>query len=417
MRKYLCLCMLVLSLNVFAQRDQSWTYHFQYTQISQSHLAFKAAYSGTNSLNDSSEINAISVTSTLFLGKRVWKGGAIFFTPEMSGGKGLSYAVGVAGALNGETYRIGSSEPQIFIARTYFRQQIQLNNSKYQVIDDDFNQIKETVPVDRINLYIGKFAVNDFFDNNQFSKDPRTQFFNWSVWANGAWDYPANTRGYTIGGVAELIHSGWLLRFSSVAVPKVANHSNMEYVIGKANSETIELQKNINLLKRKGTIRILSSYTASRAPSYRQGIEAIHDCDSSVLNIISGNAESKNYGSVKYGFYLNIEQELTNDIGFFSRVGWNNGQSASWAFTEIDRTFNFGLSIKGNKWGRSNDVIGIANVSNSISSPHRTFLREGGYGFIIGDGKLNYGIENITELYYLTRITKNFELSLDYQLV
>ena len=90
------------------------------TAISQSHAGFKAPYKGNNSLADSTEVGATSMTGTLFLGKKLWKGAAFYFNPEISGGRGLSFAVGVAGALNGETYRVGNPEPSIFIARAYF---------------------------------------------------------------------------------------------------------------------------------------------------------------------------------------------------------------------------------------------------------------------------------------------------------
>jgi len=403
-------------LNDSLQYDR-WSYHFQLTIISQTHSGFRSAYSGMNSLADTVEPAAESITSTLFLGKKLWKGASFYFNPEISGGKGLSYAVGVAGALNGETYRIGNPEPQIFIARAYYQQHIPLGNTTYETIADDVNQVRELLPKDRLTISAGKFAISDFFDDNQFSKDPRSQFFNWSLWANGAWDYPANTRGYTMGVVAELIHPNWILRFSSVAVPKIANHPKLEYVWAKAHSETIEIEKGFKLNNRKGTVKLLGSYTASRAPSYQQGLNALKNADTTILNVISGNELGKSYGGSKYGVFLNLEQELNNELGFFSRVGWNDGKYASWAFTEIDQSLSLGLSLKGNKWNRQADVFGIATVINGISKDHQNFLKQGGYGFIIGDGNLNYGHETIIETFYNAMLTKSFWLTLDYQFV
>jgi hypothetical protein len=270
---------------------------------------------------------------------------------------------------------------------------------------------------DRITISVGKFAISDFFDYNSYGKDPRTQFFNWSIWANGAWDYPADTRGYTYGIVSELIKPSWSIRFSSVAVPRIANYHLLEYKLPKAHSETLEVEHKISINKRGGDLQLIFSHTRSKAPSYKDGINALATNDNFLLDVISGDAENNSYGGKKIGLGLNIEQKLTDEIGFFSRIGWNDGKYASWAFTEIDQTFTAGLSIKGNWWKRDDDIFGIAIANNGISSGHRSFLEKGGYGFIIGDGKLNYGHETIIESYYNARLLKFLWLSFDYQFV
>ena len=161
--------------------------------------AFHAAYSGQNSLADTVESNALSLTTTLFIGRKLWKGAAFYFNPEIAGGEGFSGAKGIAGFTNGETFRIGDPTPTLYTARAYLQQQIPLKGSSYKDVDDDINQVAGKVPTSYINISAGKFAISDFFDDNKFSHDPRTQFLNWSLMSNGAWDYPANTRGYTIG--------------------------------------------------------------------------------------------------------------------------------------------------------------------------------------------------------------------------
>jgi high affinity Mn2+ porin len=395
-----------------------WSYHFQLTVIDQNHSGFKAAYSGNNSFADSVETGATSITTTLFLGRRLWKNAVLYFNPELSGGRGLSFAVGVAGALNGETYRIGDPAPVLSVARTYLQQIIPLGGSGEEDREDAINQLGGKIPSHRIVLSAGKFSMSDFYDKNSYSHDPRSQFFNWALMSNGAWDYPANTKGYTMGLVAELINPKWELRISSVAVPRVANHPNMEYKLGKAHSETIELLKNIHLVDHHpGKVALLVSYTASRAPSYQAGLSALQTGNTTLLNVISGNDENKTYGGNKTGLGLNLEQELSDNLGFFARVGWNDGKHVSWAFTEIDQTVSAGLSLKGARWNRKNDVVGLAEVINGISADHRAFLKAGGYGFIIGDGNLNYGHEAITEFFYNARLTSTFWLSFDYQLV
>jgi hypothetical protein len=397
--------------------QKGWSYHFQFTVINQNHSGFRSHYSGINSLADTAETNANSVTTTLYFGRRLWKGGAFYLDPELSGGRGLSYSVGVAGALNGETYRIGDPAPLVSVARAYYQQVIPLNRTGYDKIDDDVNQLAGLLPDNRLVISAGKFSLADFYDKNTFSHDPREQFMNWSLMSNGAWDYPANTKGYTQGVVAELINPGWELRFSSVAVPKIANHSSMEYVLGKAHSETLEFGKRFDISKRHGMLSLLVSYTASRAPSYQQGLEALKTGDTTLLKVISGNAESTTFGGNKTGVCLNLQQELTEDLGFFARAGWNDGKHATWAFTEIDQTISAGFSLKGTAWKRMDDIVGLAQVVNGISADHRAFLKAGGYGFIIGDGNLNYGHEAITEFYYNARLTESLYLSFDYQFV
>jgi hypothetical protein len=395
----------------------NWTGHFQATVIGQKHSGFQSPYRGENSLADSVEPTAVSLTSTLFLGRRLWKGATIYVDPEVAGGKGLSFATGVAGALNGETYRVGATEPQVFIARAYLQQHIPLRNTKYEYVADDLNQIADRIPTDRITISAGKFAISDFFDYNNYSKDPRTQFFNWSIWANGAWDYPADTRGYTYGIVAELIKPSWAIRFSSVAVPRIANYHLLEYKLPKAHSETLEFEHQISINNRNGNLQVIFSNTRSKAPSYKEGINAVATNDNFLLDVIAGDAENNSYGGKKFGLGLSIEQELTSEIGFFSRIGWNDGKYASWAFTEIDQTFTAGLSVKGNGWKRGDDIFGIAIANNGISDGHRNFLKDGGYGFIIGDGKLNYGHETIIETYYSAKLLKFLWFSFDYQFV
>lgn len=394
-----------------------WSVHFQLTVITQKHSGFKAAYNGMNSLADTVEPSATSITTTLYLGRKLWKNAAVYFNPELSGGRGLSYAVGVAGALNGETYRIGDPSPVVSVARAYLQQTIPLGHSGNDNVKDAANQVAGSLPSSRITLSAGKFSMSDFYDKNAYSHDPRVQFLNWSLMSNGAWDYPANTKGYTMGVVAELVQPEWAVRLSSVVVPKIANHPEMEYVFGKAHSETAELEHQLRIGGRQGVVRLLLSHTASRSPSYKEGLAALADPDTTLLKVISGNAEGASYGGHKTGVGLNIEQQVSNTIGAFARAGWNDGKDATWAFTEIDQTLQAGLSFNGSRWKRPEDVAGIAGVINGISADHRAFLKAGGYGFIIGDGNLNYGHEEILEAYYNARLFTNVWATLDYQFV
>jgi high affinity Mn2+ porin len=398
--------------NTVADSTQIWSKHFQLTVIDQSHTSFNAAYSGVNSLNTASE-EALSVTTTLFIGHKLWKNAAVYFNPEVSGGRGVSNALGVAGFPNGETFRIGSPAPALYLARLFYRQYIPLTGGR-GLVDDDINQLKEYVPEKRLVITVGKFALSDMFDNNNYSHDPRSQFMNWALMSNGAWDYPANTRGYTDGIALEYINPSWAVRVAGTLEPTYANGPDLDYNYFKAHGQTVELAKNTTLSGHKGVIRLLAFRNVTKAPAYRDVINNYLNKTDVSLNALDGTT----YGAVKYGFGLNAEQELTKDIGAFFRAGWNDGQTATWAFTEIDQNISLGLSYKGSKWGRPDDVFGLAADVHGISKDHRDFLAIGGYGFIIGDGKLtNYSNEAIIESYYNAKLDKNIFVSADYQFV
>ena len=396
---------------------EKWSYHFQLTGIAQGHTNFNSAYSGKNSIVDTGEI-AVSLTSTLFLGRKLWKGAAIYVNPEIAGGKGMSYALGLAGAANGETFRIGSPEPKVYIARAFFQQHIKLKNSDKEFQEGDLNQLGEFVPSSRITITAGKFSIADFYDDNAYSHDPRSQFLNWSLMSNGAWDYPADTRGYTWGLVAELIKPKWAIRLSSVMMPARANGPDLDANYTKAHAETIEIERKLNVNNHPGCIKLLGFQNYSSAPTYNDAINTMKSGDSTLYFTIGGQRSGIRYGGVKYGFGLSIWQEFTKNFGVFARVSWNDGKSSTWAFTEIDHSVSLGLSLKMGKIKRADDIFGLAAVINGISSDHYDYLNNGGYGFIIGDGKLTrYTNEIIIESYYKIKLFHSLWLTADYQCV
>jgi high affinity Mn2+ porin len=405
---------------LFANRFDSlekWSVHFQSTSILQGHPAFHVQYSGKNSLRDSAE-SALSVTTTFYLGRQLWKGASVFVNPEIAGGKGMSYALGLAGAANGETFRVGSPQPSLYLARAFFEQNIAIRKSKGQYRQGDRNQLAENIPASRITISIGKFSLADFFDDNAYSHDPRSEFMNWSLMDNGAWDYPANTRGYTWGAVVELIEPGYAFRLSSVLVPKIANSQIFDLNISKANGETAEFEKKFKLNNHPGNLHFLTFLNSSAAPSYNAAINAMRNGDSSLVSVFSGKKTGVAYGGVKYGFGISFNQELTNQVGIFSRLGWNDGKTATWAFTEIDQTVSAGIRIRPNVIKRPDDNFGLAYVLNGISEAHRTYLNSNGYGFMLGDGKLpHYGHEQIIETFYKIKLISWLWTTADYQFV
>lgn len=402
-----------LFLSAKAQTDtlkaQRFNLHFQQTIISQTHPGFGAKYTGDNSLLPVHE-TASSITTTLFGAARLWKGAKVFFNPELAGGAGFSQTLGVAGFPNGEIFRVGSSEPKIYVARAYLTQRFSWGKEQ-DTISDDNNQLAGLQSRHYFSITAGKFGMADFFDNNAFSHDPRTQFMNWSLMSNAAWDYPANTRGYVFGVYFDYHQPSWDLRFAVTMVTNTANGSIWDGKIGKANSQTLEFEKRYNLSgNRNGTIRILAFNNNAKMGDYRLAIAE---------NPTAPDIEStRNYGRNKVGFGINADQFLTNDFGVFAKASYNDGRNETWAFTEIDRSISFGGVLAGTSWHRAKDEIGLAFVGNGISAPHRDYLAAGGYGFIIGDGALNYSPELIAELYYKVHVYKNnFWLTPDYQFI
>ncbi|MFI5156007.1 MAG: carbohydrate porin [Chitinophagales bacterium] len=394
-------------------KDSGWSIHFQFTGIIQSHPEFNAPYAGQNSLDSNAE-KAYSTTATIFLGRKLWKGASIFFNPEMVGGKGIGSTLGIAGFPNGETFRIGSPVTTVYIGRLFLRQHIALGNSEEVEAFDDVNQVREKMPSSRITLNLGKFSLSDFFDNNDVSHDPRNDFLNWALMSNGAYDYAANTRGYTVGLVAEFVKPAWALRFGTALMPTYANGPDLDFHYFKTNSETIEFEKKYSIKERKGVFRVLGYFNTSKAPNYDTLVQGYLNGSTNNLDVIYGT----NYGGKKYGFGINIQQEISDVTQMFMRLGWNDGHTATWAFAEIDNSISAGIRIFGKGWKRNEDNIGIALLTNGISSGHRNLLNAGGYGFMIGDGKLpNYARENILEVFYQMKLYSFLWGSLDYQFV
>lgn len=282
------------------------------------------------------------------------------------------------------------------------------------MVGDAFNQFRYKQPVSYVSLTMGKFGIADFFDLNKYSHDPRRQFLNWALMNNGAWDYPANTRGYTWAAIIEIVKLNWAMRVSSAMVPVVATGPYMDLDLANAHSETAEFEKSYSINSRKGILRVLGFFTHAHMGNYQAAIDQVRYLSGATPDITA----TRTPGNAKYGFGINGEQSLTENIGLFFRAGWNDGANETWAYTEIDRTINAGIVINGKKWSRSEDELGLAVVVNGVSHDHRDYLKAGGLGFMLGDGNLNYGNEFITEIYYSMHLnSKYFWISPDYQLI
>ncbi len=364
--------------------------HFQSTVIDQGHFKFHSQYFGTNSLRPETE-TATSITSTFFFGLRIVPGTELYLDPELSGGRGISGALGAAGFPNGETFRIGDARPVVSTARLFLKQVFGFGNETESVADGQ-NQLAGTASARRLTVVAGKYGLADYFDGNAYAHDPRSQFMNWTLMDAGAWDYPADTRGYTWGVMTEYHAPDWAVRGAAATEPKVANQMDIDRRIGRSHGFVIEGEHALRLGERKGTARALAFLNEAPMGNY----------DETVANAAFGMDVSRNraYGRTKYGFSTSNDLELSPHLGAFVRLSWSDGRNEAWAFTPVDASQSAGLDWKPAAWGRPKDDWGGAFVMNELDNPARRYLSSGGSTFIIGDGGLHYGPETIFETYY-----------------
>ena len=378
--------------------------------IFQAHPDFPALYSGPNSLRNEGE-SKTSEVFTVYTGLEATRTTEIMFDLESSGGRGISDALGLAGFTNLDVVRNPELGRSPYIARAYIRQIIPLSAEKTKVQRGIFDVFQE-LPKKRLEIRFGKFSLVDFFDLNSVGSDSHLQFMNWTVDNNGAYDYAAQTRGYTFGAMAELVMPAWSLRFCEALMPTVANGIDLDFHLPRARAENIEFELRKSLLaKRQGAIRFLSYVNHADMGVYRQANQAFLAGTDPVPDV----TRYRQQGNVKYGFGVNAEQELTETIRLFGRFGWNEGQHESFAYTEVDQTFEIGGDVRGDRWRRKLDKVGVAVVTNGISRDHQLYLKLGGRGFLLGDGTLNYGRENIVEGYYNAHVWRGIFAGFDLQ--
>jgi len=416
MKKYLSVLFLFIifvSADIHAQTADSavnkrFSIHFQSTVIPQHHFDIHSPYQGMNSVLPS-EPTRTSFTATLFAAYKFADHSYIVFNPEVAGGKGLSKTLGIAGFPNGEIYRVGDPKPKPYIGRLYIEQRFPLSKIKDQT-DDDVNVVAENNSKEYISVLAGKFSLTDFFGSTVFTHDPRSQFFNWSLMGQGGWDYPANTRGYTFGAVIQAVFKTWALRYANTFVPTEANGMNLQWKFNKAIGMVWEVEKDKLFYKDDRHNSILHAgifWNKARMGTYAEALKQPGVPDVTL---------SRQFGRNKWGYYASLDNSA-GSFHYFIKGSWNDGNNETWAFTEIDRSASAGIQLDGDLWKRKEDKLGIAYVANGISPVHRAYLAAGGYGFLIGDGKLNYGAEEIVELYYSLGLFHHLYISPDYQFV
>ncbi len=399
----------VLTLFPHSQTSRYWI-SGQANIVLQWHDSFPAPYSGMNSFRPVAE-NATSKVYTLYLGYELTKTTEVFLDMESAGGHGLSNALGMAGFTNLDVVRNPTLSQDPYVARIMIRQIIPLSDEKTDATRGPFG-LATSLPARRIEFRLGKFSMVDFFDANTYGTDSHLQFLNWTVDNNGAYDYAANTRGYTDGAILEYDDHWFTARFGEALMPKVANGIHLDADLARARAENLELEARGHFFfHRYGVVRFLSYLNHANMGNYEEAIREYLNGETSVPDIIG----TRRQGRHKYGFGLNFEQQLTPQIALFGRVGWSDGRNESFAYTEVDRTVEFGAFTKGDRWRRRNDRVGAVFNANGIVAAHQQYLALGGLGFLLGDGGLTYGPEKIVEGFYTAHVWRGFFASFDLQ--
>ena len=331
------------------------------------------------------------------------------FDPEIAGGKGFSNVDGIANPPNGEIPRVASAEPKPYIARLLIQHDFGFG-SETEHVESDENQLAGDRPVTRYSIYAGRFTVTDYFDDNNYTHDPRTQFMAWGVMYNGAWDYPADTRGYTWGIVQEFHTRHWAFRYGIAAVPKVANGPQFDRRLFRDHGQMWEVERRYSVRKRDGAIRVLGYDNRAQAGNYAEALKLAAETGTTP-DVVA----TRKVGTLKYGTGISFDQAISGDVGFFTRLGWNDGKTESFAFTAIDRLATGGVSVSGPRWKRPDDTVASELTVSGLSGVHASYLAHGGQDFLIGDGALQYAPEYVWESYYSARLFSGFFASIDLQ--
>jgi hypothetical protein len=377
--------------------------------IFQTNPPFHAAYSGKHSLGPNYE-KAISRVMTLYTGVRLNNSTEVLVDIEDAAGGGLGNALGLGGITNLDVVRIpGEGSPLStapYLARGMIHKVFALSKDK---IENDRNALSlfDEVPRRRLEVRFGKFGLADFFDQNAVGSDSHFQFTNWTVDQTGAWDFAADTRGYTVGITADYEDRNWGFRFAEALMPKVANGIDLVWKPWQAHAENWQYELRRGLIPKKtGVVRLLAYTNYANMGVYRdQVIQAAQEETTPDITAHPWHITRK------YGFGINLEQNLTHYLTAFARFGWDDGRTESFAYTEVDQTFAEGVGASGAWWHRKQDRAGIAFVSNAIKKDHQNYLAAGGLGFLLGDGHLNYGRENILESYYTVHVWRGIYLA------
>lgn len=393
--------------------------HGQTTYINQRYNNFTSSYSGQNSL---SELKSMSYTwsGTLFFGARLAPNTDVYFNPEVVSGVPFSGLVGLGGFTNGEATKASGAQAKFYSARAFVRQTINQEGDKV-LLENDANQITQTVSSNRVVLTGGQFSTLDIFDDSKYAKDPRIQFMNWGNMTYLAYDYAADARGYSWGLAGEWYLSNWVLRASRMLAPKTPNGKDLNWQIFNTYGDQVEVERQHNIGDLPGKVSVLA---------YRNRMILARFQDATNY-VIANNAQGtqainnvRNNYQYKTGIGINGEQALTKDLGIYGRAFTSDGHTETMSFTEADNSVSVGMSLNGTSWTRPSDTIGISMMQNGLSSYRKNYLQNGGVSYFIGDTPnpyagpsqtINYRPERIGEIYYNALVVKNVLAGVNFQ--
>jgi hypothetical protein len=390
-----------IATSAFAD-DKPIEAHVQATYVRQVKPSFSAAYSGPKSLV-AARAYGYSLTATAFFGARLGEGWEAYWNPEVTQGAPLSELQGLGGFNNGESQRTAGPSLRGYNARAFVRRTWNVGG-EYEEQASEANQVRTRYAAERVVVTAGGISVLDVFDALDYSRDPRTQFLNWASLTYGAWDYPADARGYTKGVAVEYISPAWQVRAGRFLMPKESNGLPLDWS-GRQYGDVVEVERPYRIGQRNAVVRALAFRNRVNAGSFQDALAQGSPPDVTLVRRLQS----------KSGFGLSTQVEITPQVGAYARAGWNDGKTETYAFTEIDRSLAGGVLIKGNAWNREQDTLGFAGYLNGLSRDHREYLAAGGQGFFLGDGRLNYGLERILEAFYSFGVARGTWLTADFQ--
>lgn len=390
---------------------EQWNFHAQATYIAQWKNNFSSPYRGEKSLLNRTEgdiARSYTLTATAFAGARLWRGAEVYCNPEMFEGIPFSRLSGLGGFPNSELQKGTAIPPIYYIARAFVRQTFGLGGAQ-EYVEGQADQLAGNLDRNRITISYGAFSALDFFDQNAYSHDGRTQFMNWAIVSAGAYDYAANSRGLTFGLVGEYFAEGWVIRAARLALPYSPNTLELDYNLRQDYGHQFELTHSHAVFGQPGKLRALMFRNTGLMASYQvaTALGAQTNTTPNILNVRQGS-------ETKWGYVLNAEQAISANLGAFARWSWNSGQVESISY-DICKSLSGGAVLKGTKWSRPQDAFGLAFAINGLSASEIGYLRRGGVTMMTGDGALSYGPEKIVEIFYDLTVYRAFHLAADYQ--
>jgi high affinity Mn2+ porin len=388
---------------------RNWSIHGQATYVEQGYFSFHSPYQGANSLSGAGQVRN-TVSATIFLGRRLWPGGEIYFNPELMQGFGLDDVHGVAAFPNGEAQKSSFRYPRFNAARLFLSQTIGLGGEK-EIVEDAPNQIAGKRAVSRLTITVGKFAVTDYFLVSSYAGEPRTTFLNWNAYGGGSYDWTMDKLSWTWGGLVELNQKRWAFRAGYFLLPDVSNSNTFDTHVFQRGQYTAELELRYWPFARPGKLLLFAWLSHGNMGSYSDALtEPL--VTSGYPDITLTRQERTNYG-----FVASADQAISANLGVFSRASWSPGHVEIMGWTDCDESLSVGVALKGARWARPNDTVGVAWVAEGLSAISRRYFGAGGMGILIGDGKLNYQPEMVLETYYAFSPVRWATFSVDYQLI